>query len=362
MKLAIIGYGSLVENIVRWLGSEEVELVWYLPPSYFHQPQKYTVIDGVKKIFDPIVRLQKEYEFSGQEEVPMRDLFRIVTRYSPKSSIENQTEVWQKLPQELQQDWMRPMEQFECFDGVLEFFQEDSAYRHPFLGENTYALDEQSVIHRYPQFFLSDHLLSEFLQGRAKQKIFIHGRPQTSWEQEYFDQLWEGSLAGHWEVVWSSGFYQAQVSQENSFFQNHSVRLSKREKEASKDYFQALDAWNELESYEKAKHPRPALPAIGWMELGSQKIQSFTKLYDRDGLLIELGVAPWLASPAKSESKVINVDVVWSIQSLLYPYQSLFMPKPSQGQLVILEKSVDAEAKVRQNIEKEIFSHFTKIL
>jgi hypothetical protein len=274
-------------------------------------------------------------------------------------------ESWKSLPIDAQIDMARPMEKYETVDAVIEFFEDQSNYLHPHYGENAVAQDEDWVKQVHSNFFYEGREIETFLdsQQESVSKFFILGsmREIGSW----LPVLWERVKSGKLILYWSQGLF-CDVDSINKIPNSQEILKDKvlQEDQATKNYFKALDKWNELESYEQVKVAAPAKPTSDWHIIKNAKIQAFTKLQNHQQVLLQLETPPWLSAQndQSPSSQVLSVDAFWNMQSLLRSYKDLYMPHQQHGYLSFQnKKSLDDELSVREDIKKGIFSYFSKV-
>ncbi|MDH4467585.1 MAG: hypothetical protein QE271_05960 [Bacteriovoracaceae bacterium] len=357
MKIAIIGHGSLTQNIIKWLSEQEIETVWFTSkPQLKNEELDFPYL---KIIHEPISRIQKEFEEEGIEMVPLRDLFWVVT----KTQVFKADEAWGNLPLEVQKDMLRPMEKYESVDAIIEFNNETSFYLHPFLGGNSLAIDEAWVKQVHSHLFFEGTEIDSFLNsidGKSSRKLFILGT--SSQINECLPILWDKVQNQKLQIFWSlgcDGDTVDSVSKKIPFLFELLEQKKNLEDSAAKKYFKDYDIWNELESYEKAKIPAPQKPSINFTIIENFKIKSFAKLSNHQELMIHLECPPWI--DLNAPPLVLSVDGCWNMQTMKKSYHQMYMPNQTHGVLSYDEKSVDDELAIREDIIKRIFSFFSKV-
>jgi len=352
MKLAIIGESSESITLISWLLKESVELVWFLPPGR-KSTYEADFSSLLKMIDDPICRIQNEFEFNDNQVIEKKilsDLFWVVTKPLKVKMDENS---FAQISKEYHEDMLRPMECYESVDGVIELFNKNSNYLHPYLGENAYALEETWCREVHRKFFLDGNCLNDWMNAaneiKAKDtgRLFLLGsRPGLS---EHLLHLWELCKAGQINVYWSHGYTGEQLS--DSCYMSIEDEKRRMEDELVKTYFLKLDEWNLLENYEKAKISKPTKPTLNWEEVKGFKIKSFAKLQNHTELMIHL-------ENRSGETRVLSVDACSNQLSLQSAYLSLYLPSQPAGSLLFLRESVE---EMKQKIREKLFSYFTKV-
>jgi hypothetical protein len=356
MKVALIGDSSEALSLVSWLVAQEVEVVWYLPPTKIINEMQD--VPFLKMVHDPIRRIQLEFERNSKnllQQDALSDLLWVVTR--PLVAIVDPAALAQ-IPTQYHADMGRPMEAYESVDGVIELthHKKISNYINPYYGENAAALDEVWCREVHRNFFYDGPNLDEALQkirkqnGTAKkQKIFLLGVDSSL--KQYLRPLWEMCKDKMIEVIWSLGFSSdANVIKDSLEWKTIAQEMQEVEQHLVQDYFKQTDEWNALEDYEKVKVARPIKPTTNWTEFGGYKIKSFAKLQNHEELMVHL-------ENVEGDAKVFAVDYFNSFLTLQKSYQSFSGLQNVAGYVLW-----DASAKInlQELVEEKLFTYFTK--
>lgn len=248
-----------------------------------------------------VLRVKKCF-FSPSDEKRLRDLFRIFYSIDPGESILKSIEenplVFEKLGKEVLGSLKEKMEFFEDFDLVVD--ARGVLFNPlPMGSSHGEALNEGVISKTTPVFYgLNGFSNLEKIKNDSKTILIVGSGETASFYLHLLSDWFFANLDKKLYLVTR----ETQVFKESENFKEFQAKAEVEFQKKADIFQEKINAWKELEDYEKAKIQKPEEPARRFEIFSGSTVSSLDRLLDRNNLFVTID--------NQNELKTLPVDSI----------------------------------------------------